>query len=250
MKYILLIAVLHLAYSGLAQSVSRMPDSVRRMVDEQNGVQRNLPRQFTTAVAEVNADDVIKNKLVKLALKNADLSIEDANIEIAEIGRRKANTSMLSSVSIGGNINEFVINNSAAANFFPKYNAGIAIPLDIFAKTKAEKRTADQMINIGEARKQQRIKTIRTNVLVLYEIYKEKSQQVQLQKISMESDLEAYDKGQKDFVTGDGITLSELNNLYKVTIMEKAVLATKEKEFNIAVIELEEMIGTSLDKVL
>lgn len=250
MKYLLTLALLVSAHYMEAQTVSRMPDSVRRIIDEENGVKTNMPRQYGASLPQARADDIIKEKLVKLAIKNADLSIEDANIEIAHISRKKASTTMLSSVSLGGNVNEFVINNSPAANFFPKYNAGFSVPLDIFAKNKAEKRTADQVINISEAQRAQKIKTIRTSVLLLYEEYKEKVLQVQLQKISMESDLESYEKGQKDFVTGDGVTLEELNQLYKVTIVEKAVLATKEKELNMAIIQLEAVIGTSLAKAL
>ena len=156
---------------------------------------------------------------------------------------------MLSSINLGANANEFVINNSPQANFFPKYNLGVSIPLDLFAKNKAEKQTANQMITINTAQKDIIEKTIRTKVLILYETYKEKKQIVELQKMAMEDDIAAYEKAQQDYADNI-ITLEDLNKIYKSSVNEKSILATKQKEYNISIIELEEAIGTSLAKAL
>ena len=245
MKTALLIFILAIASKTNAQSLSRMPDSVRKVVDQYNGVsegQVNLP-------IEKYNEDQIKSKLIKLALQSAQIAAADANISIAEIERRKANSSLLSSVNIGGNVNEFVINNSPAASFFPKYNFGLSISMDAFAKNKAEKKTADQMIIFNKSQKEQLENNIRAKVLIQYELYKEKKELVQLQKIAMEEDVAAYEKAQNDF-QNDEITMEELNKLYKATITEKALLATKEKDLNIAIIQIEELIGMSLEKAL
>ena len=222
-----------------------MPDSVRKAVDEYNGV-----GQVVKTPQPALSDDAIKEKLVKLALKNnAEVTAADAQIRIAEISRKRANSSMLSSVNLGANANEFVINNSPAANFFPKYNIGVSIPLDLFAKNKAEKQTANQMITINTAQKELVEKSIRAKVLILYETYKEKKQLVELQKMAMEEDIAAYEKAQQDYAENI-ITLEDVNKIYKASVNEKSILATKQKEFNIAVIELEEAIGMPLSKAL
>jgi outer membrane protein TolC len=241
----MLIFILAITSKTNAQSLSRMPDSVRKVVDQNNGVSKgkvNLP-------IEKYSEDEIKSKLIKLALQSAQLAAADANISIAEIERRKANSSLLSSVNFGGNVNEFVINNSPAASFFPKYNFGLSISLDAFAKNKAEKKTADQMIIFNKSQKEQLENNIRAKVLIQYELYKEKKELVQLQKIAMEEDVAAYEKAQNDF-QNDEITMEELNKLYKATITEKALLFTKEKDLNIAIIQIEELIGMSLEKAL
>lgn len=229
--------------SVYAQTVAKMPDSVRRAVDEYNGVNR-APQ--TNGVPD---DEVIKGRLVKLALKNAQLTAADANVEIAEIARKKAGSSILSSVNLGGNVNEFVINNSPAANFFPKYNAGVSIPLDLFAKTKAEKRTANQTIIVNKAQRDLVEANLKSRVLIQYEVYKERKEQVRLQKIAMEDDLAAYERAQKDFQE-DAITLEELNKIYKTSITEKSFLAAKERDLQIAVLQLEEIIGVPLSSVI
>jgi hypothetical protein len=241
----MLIFILAITSKTNAQSLSRMPDSVRKVVDQYNGVSKgkvNLP-------IEKYSEDQIKSKLITLALQSAQLAAADANISIAEIERRKANSSLLSAVNFGGNVNEFVINNSPAASFFPKYNFGLSISLDAFAKNKAEKKTADQMIIFNKSQKEQLENNIRAKVLIQYELYKEKKELVQLQKIAMEEDVAAYEKAQNDF-QNDEITMEELNKLYKATITEKALLVTKEKDLNIAIIQIEEMIGMSLEKAL
>ena len=247
MKLFFLALILVCGNMVTGQSLSKMPDSVRKSVDEYNGVGQ-VVKADKPAVALT--DDAIKEKLVKLALKNnAEITAADASIRIAEISRKKANSSMLSSVNLGANANEFVINNSPQANFFPKYNLGVSIPLDIFAKNKAEKQTANQMITINTAQKDIIEKNIRTKVLILYETYKEKKQIVELQKMAMEDDIAAYEKAQQDYADAI-ITLEDLSKIYKSSVNEKSILATKQKEFNISVIELEEAIGTPLAKAL
>lgn len=229
---------------ALAQSLSKMPDSVRKQVDEYTGVAR------TASNVTIDDERRLKEKLVQLAIKRSnEVKMAEAQVEVAEIARKKAKSTLLSSVSLGANANEFVINNSAAANFFPKYNIGLAIPLDLFAKAKAEKKTADQLIAVNTANKNLAEQNIRTRVLMLYETYKEKKEILELQKIAMENDISAYQKGQQDYAA-NLITLDELNKIYKGSVNERSILATKQKEYNISVIELEQAIGVSLDKVL
>ena len=248
MKFLALVFFLACTQLLFAQSLSKMPDSVRKAVDNYNGV--------GTAVAtsasknQMTDENVIKERLIKLALKNnPEIRMADAYIDVAEISRKKANSTILNSINLGGNANEFVINNSPQANFFPKYNVGISIPLDLFAKAKAEKHTADKQIEINTAQKEIKERSIKMKVLTLYEIYKEKKEQVQLQKIAMEDDIAAYEKAQQDYAANI-ITLSELNKLYKASINEKSILALKQRELNIAIIDLEDAIGTSLDKAI
>ncbi len=234
--------------SGKAQTIARVPDSVRKAVDKYNGV--NQPdKKNTPAAKEISEDDMIKEKLVALALNGPQVKAADGAIGIAETARSKANSSMLSSVTVGANLNEFALGNSSTGSLYPKYNLGLSIPLDILAKNKAEKKTADQNIAINKYQKQQVEAFLKSKVLVQYETYKEKKELLQFQKRSMEDDLAAYDKAQKDF-KDEVITFEELNKIYKISITERALLVSKEKDLNIAIIQLEEIIGVPLNTVL
>jgi outer membrane protein TolC len=245
MKMLLVVLLIVSGNNIFAQSLGKMPDSVRKIVDEYTGVSKTVNPPANIILSE----DQIKTKFISLALKNAQITAADANVNIAEIARKKASSSMLSSINLGGNVNEFVINNSPQANFYPKFNLGVTIPLDIVSKNKAEKKTADQMIIISNAQRDQIVANIRARVLVQYEIYKERKEQVELQKIAMEDDLAAYERAQKDFKE-DAITLEELNKIYKASIAEKSFLAAKERDLNVAIIQMEELIGVPLQTAL
>jgi len=242
-KVILLI----LLFSGnkiMAQSLTKIPDSVRKLVDEYNMVNTNKSNKNIIKTPLSN-DEEIKEKLISLALNNPLIRVSISNINNAETARKKANTSLLSSVNIGGNINEFVISNPQAAAFFPKYNLGVSIPLDLLIKNKAEKKTADEMILIAKAQKEQLETNLKTKVLVQYEIYKEEKELLQFKKIALDGANDNYEKAQKDF-KDEVILIDELNKMYKLYIAEKALLVSKEKDYNIAVILLEELIGLKL----
>lgn len=239
-----------IAESISAQTVAKMPDSIRHIVDEYNGVITSSSRPSVNKASYiVDSDQVIKDKLIKLALKNDAITAADANITIAEINRKKANSSFLSSISIGGNVNEFVVDNSPQANFFPKYNLNVGIPLDIVARSKQEKHVADQNIIITNAQKELLKKNIKARVLILYATYKEKKHQVELQRIANEDDATGYENAQKDF-KDEVISLEQLNKMYRGMILQKAVLVEKERDFDIATIQLEELIGVPVQSVL
>jgi outer membrane protein TolC len=238
MKMFLFVYFFTLIGQVYSQSLNKVSDSTRNLVNEYKGNKKTL-----------SEDERIVEKLLKLALKNPQIASADANLKIAEISRKKAGSSLLNSISAAGNINEFTINGTAAAAFYPKYNLGIIVPFDIFARTQAEKNSADQMIIINTSQRLLIEANLKARVLIQYELYKEKKQLVELQKIAMEDDIAAYVRAQKDFKENN-IMIEELNRIYKTSIVEKAILATKEKDLNVAIIQLEEIIGTPIKTVL
>lgn len=251
MKLNVIILILLLSHTGVGQSLQKIPDSIRNKKINQNPKSSEIEKKVLSNDSLVNIspdDELIKQKLIKLALKNPSFIVADANIAIAELNRKKANTAWLSQISAGANINEFVIQGSAAASFFPKYNLGVSIPFDIIQKTKLAKTTADQTIIINEAMKTQQSIAIKAEVLTRYENYKEKKQLVELQKISMENDLSAYENAQIDYAEGT-LKISEMNKVYQSYVNEKSKLVSREREVNVAIIQLEEIIGVPLKSI-
>lgn len=242
MKGMLLAVLIGVAMNNCsAQTIARVPDSARNKM-ERDMWERNEKKK--------DADEEwVRNKLISLALKNPILQQAEANVQIAKINRVKANSTLLGAVSVGANINEFVFNNSAAASFFPKYNIGLTVPLDLFSKSKSNKEIADQTITINEALKVQQTNAIKAEVLARYENYKEKKELVELQKISLENDLIAYQSAQKDYAE-ETIKLVEMNKLYQSYINEKAKLVSIERDLNVSIIQLEELIGVPLEEAL
>ncbi len=247
MNKMTLIVFLLSGFAAPAQPVVKAADSLKKANNQNpNSMKPLLP--YAT-IRTLPKEDEIKADLILLALNNAQAVAADASVRIAMIARRKANSSFLSSVSLGGNVNEFVINNSPAANFFPKYNFGLAIPLDMFAKNKAEKRTADEMIIINTSQKAVIGEALKAKVLIQYENYKEKKELLELQRISLDDDIAAYDKAQKDY-KDDLITIDDVNRVYRELIRSRSIIVSREKDLNIAIIEIEETIGVALKTVL
>ncbi len=246
MKIVILLFFIFSFSTTMGQAIARVPDSIRKKIDQANGVSR--PMQKSGQKIIMSEEEFIKEKLIALALNNPQVKAVDASIVIAETARKKANSSLLSSINVGANLNEFALSNSAIASLFPKYNLGVSIPMDIFARSKAEKKTADQNIIINKYQKQQVENFLKAKVLAQYEVYKEKKELLQFHKRSMEDDIAAYEKAQKDF-KDEVITLEELNKIYKVSLAERGTLISKEKDLNIAIIQLEEIIGVTLTTV-
>ncbi len=218
-----------------AQRIQQVPDSLRP--------------KFNNAQQAIDTEQEIKNHLVRLALKNPVFTSDDAAIEIAELNRKKANSSWLSSVNMGANINEFVINNSPAGNFYPKYNLGLLVPLDIYSRNKNERKVGDQNIIIANAVKQQRMNEIKAETLIRYENFKEQKELVNLQKVSTDNNYSDYLAAQTNYADGT-IAVDVLNKIYQGYVLEQFKLITFKKQLNVAIIQLEEIIGVPLSRAL
>ena len=155
----------------------------------------------------------------------------------------------LGNVSLGANINEFVVNNSAAASFFPKYNLGVILPLDIIAKTKRDKIVANENLNVAEELLTDKLQTIKTEVLTRYESYKEMKEVVFLQKSFLEYDFSNYETARAAYADGTG-SIFDMNKSHQNYLLGKSKLVSLEKELNVSIIRLEEMINVPLEKAL
>lgn len=245
MRFLLFTICLAVTSVTFGQRINQVPDTLRKPQAEPTEKVAKKVQEDGQQI--VTADDVIKNQLVKIALRNPAFAIADANIEIAELNRKRAGASWLNSISLGGNINEFVIQNSDRATFFPKYNAGISLPLGTFSRVKNEKRIADQEILIAEATRTQQEMQIKAETLTRYENFKERSELVTLQNISLANNLDDYKLAQKNFEEGT-ITIEVLNRIYQNYMNERNKLVSYQRDLNVSIIALEEMLGMPLQK--
>ncbi len=244
--FLFTIIILSTGASLRAQRIAQVPDSVRKKIQASNARenQRNVPD-----ISKLDQDSLIKVKLVQLAQANTTVVVADANIRIAEANLALAKKGWLSSVTAGANINEFVVQGSSLASFFPKYNLGIAVPFDILAKMKREKRLAQENLLINNEAKKDKLQYLRTEVLISYETYKERKELVVIQKNSIEYDYSAYLAAQNAYSQGDA-KVEEMDKAYQTYLGQKVLLVSKELDLKIAVIQLEQLIGTPLDAAI
>lgn len=253
MKIFFFCCIIFLAETACAQRIRQVPDSLRKkpkvsvpVSSQKKKPEVSIPRASAEAT---DNEQEIKNRLVKLALNNPVFTADDATIEIAVLNRKKANASWLSSITLGGNINEFVVNNSPTANFYPKYNFGVLVPLDIYSRNKNERKVGDQNIIIANAEKQQRMNEIKAETLIRYENYKEQKELVNLEKVSVDNNYSDYKAAQNNYADGT-VTVDVLNKVYQGYVLEQFKLVTLKKQLNVAIIQLEEIIGVPLSKAL
>lgn len=243
----LMLVLFWCCFDAVGQRIQQVPDSIRKKYEVQQQEKRAREKGPVIDYASLNQDSLIKIKLVNLAMNNPNVLIADANIRIAEANQKQARLAWLNSVVVGANINEFVVQNSAAASFFPKYNIGASVPLDIFSRTKREKKVAHENIIISHESKKDRQTLLKSEVLMRYENYKEKREVVILQKSYMEYDYSAYEAAQRAYSDGD-MTIDDMNKTHQIYLTEKSKLVTRERDLNIAIIQLEELIGVPLSE--
>ena len=231
--------------SASAQRIGNRPDTTRQRIPV-NALQNKYVKRD---IGTLNQDSLIKIKLVELAMTNSSIEILDANIRNAATDLKLAKNSWLGSVSAGANINEFVIQNNPGASLFPKYNLGVAIPFDIVAKTKRNRKVGEENLYITEKIKEGKMASLRIDILIRYESYKEKKEQVRLQQISMDNDYQGYLSAQKDYAEGT-ILLDVMNKSYQNYVGEQAKLVTRQYDLAVAKLQLEEYIGISLEAAI
>jgi len=205
--------------------------------------------QRTQDVLNAKNDSLIKVKLVQLAMNNPQLKIADASIQIAKSDISKANNSWLSTVNASANINEFVVNGSPGALYYPKYNFGLSIPFDIASKTKNLKKTANENLIINKELKKDKAEVIKAQVLMAYENYKEQRELVLIEKSFIEYKFAADEGAQQAFTDGE-ITIDDMNKMHQAYLQEKEKLITRQRDFNVAIIMLEQIVGVPLEQAI
>ena len=234
-----------------AQRIAQVPDSIRKKyaVPRPPSVAQPKKDQQSPDFSKMNDDSLVKVKLVQLATNNSAIHILDANIRISQAEAENAKKSWLGSLSANGNVNELVVKNSPAASFFPKYNFGVSIPFDIFTKLKRDRKVADEKVYITKEVRDERFREIKAEVLMRYENYKAKRDITLLQQNFLENELSAYEAAQKSYTDGE-IKLDEMNKAYQSYLTEKVKLITLQNDLNVAVIQLEQLIGVPFDDVI
>jgi outer membrane protein TolC len=199
----------------------------------------------------------IREKLVRLALQNPDYEVADRQLTIAGYQVKKAKGGWLSVLAVQGNLNEFAFKKSITVNgitynpsvYYPKYNIGANIPFSLFSDKKNDIKIAKENVSIAEAGKNQRFREIKAEVLTKYEDYLLYQQKLDLQTQITQDTKTAYLASEKDFKEG-AIKQDEYNKSYRGYVDEKIRQAEYQRDFNVVKLQLEKMIGVSMDDVI
>lgn len=199
----------------------------------------------------------IREKLVRLALQNPDYEIADRTLAIANYQVKKARGNWLSFLAVQGNLNEFAFKGATTINgvtynpsvYYPKYNIGASIPFSFFSDRKNELNIAKENVSIAQAQKNERFRDIKAEVLTKYEDYLLYQQKLDLQSQVTQDARTAYLAAEKDFQDG-AIKQDEYNKSYRGYTDEKVRQAEYLRDLNVVKLQLEKMIGVSIDDLV
>jgi len=198
----------------------------------------------------------VRERLVQLAMQNPQYEMADHAANAAEYQIRIAKGNWLNIFSASGNVNEFTINkltgtgSEATQNiYYPKYNLGLTIPMDLFSRQKNTVRIAKENYLMAEAAKNDRFRQIRAEVLTKYEDYLLDKQMLEFQSQVAQDEFTLYKRAEKDFQDGI-IKLEEFEKTYKGWVEEQEKKLSYQRNLNVIKLDIERIIGVKLDDVL
>jgi outer membrane protein TolC len=215
------------------------------------GVSQNI--DYNRVILPDNAQNISDlERLVQLAWQNhPDNMILDNRVEVARENVKITRATWVEGLKITGGINEFLIsepvNNFVGGRLFPAYQFGLEIPLSIFSYRKS--RAAEMMVINEELSVNSRKLEIRAEVSEHYQNYRFNQQALQIQAEMTENAFNTFALIEDRFKNGEA-SLNEYNNAFNNYKNEQLKRANAQRNFEIAKIKLERLVGLDLNSVL
>ena len=193
-------------------------------------------------------------RLIQLAWNNHPsnkLVLEELNHSNYFI--KEARYNWLPEIYAVGNINEFNIDPSAdldnRSQFFPRYNFSVRFSLESFALTPIKVKAAKSQMSINSHLVNERKIEVRTNVLSTLERFKERYKILRFRRQLMEDVLQVYKDAEKQFYQGN-IKMDEYRVASQAYSLRAESVIEAESEFNQIKLEIEGMIGLSMQDII
>jgi outer membrane protein TolC len=210
----------------------------------QNPVNSTYHRNDTAKVMDV------REKLVQLAMQNPNYEVADRTVNKSLYELRKAKGSWLGSLNVSANVNEFTLDkNNPAANFYPRYNFGVNVPLDMFTTKGNDVKIARENYLIAEANRNDKYRQIRAEVLTRYEDYLMYKERLESQVRITQDEQLIFKSKERDFEDGI-INQEEYTKFSKAYEEAKLRRGEYQRNLNVSKYDLERMIGMTLEEAL
>ncbi len=194
----------------------------------------------------------VREKLVHLAMQNPDYEISDRMVNRSFYELQKAKGGWLGAVSAQYNVNEFSLKQNSGngvANLYPRYNFGVNVPLDLFTTQRNNVKAARETYMISEAERNKQFRNIRAEVLTRYEDFLMYKTLLDLQVRLTQDEYTTYITKEKDFQE-NFIDQKEYNQFVRSYNEQLAKQAETQRNYNIAKLRIEEMIGIPIEQVI
>jgi len=196
-----------------------------------------------------NADSVIEQKLVELALKGPEAQRVEHQNKVYEYQLKSAKNSWMNFLTLSANYNDQTFANANnTAYVYPKYFFGLNIPLGTIISGKQAK-IAKETVAIGELTQEEVKRKIRADVIGRYRQYKAQAEVITLETSYM-NDLQAALTDAEDKFRKGTISFDTYNSALKNRNDEQAKIINLKLEQDLTKLEIERMIGTNLETVV
>ncbi len=211
----------------------------------------SLKAQKTTTTPTVtDTATTIEGRLVELAMKSPEALKIDHENKIYEYQLRNAKNSWMNLLSISTTYNDqsFARGSQPANIVYPKYFFGINLPLGTLLSRTAVK-SAREGVEIGKLNEEETRRQIKVNILSKYKQYKAQGELIALETGFM-NDLQAALTQAEDKFRKGAITFDAYNASLRSRNDEQAKLINLKLAQDLLKLDIEKMIGVSLESVI
>jgi outer membrane protein TolC len=195
-------------------------------------------------------DSIVERKLVELALSSPSSEAAKHQNKISEYQLKTAKSAWLNILSLSANYNDqtFAKQNPNNQVVYPKFFAGINIPLGVLF-SRSPVKAAQEQIAIGKINEEIIARSLKVEILSKYKQYKTIDQLITHQQEVVDDYKAGLLQAEKKFSNGE-ITIEAYNSSSRNHNDELAKLLNLRLQQDIIRLEIERIIGTSLDTVM
>ena len=212
-----------------------------------------IPPVAGKALSSPVNDTAIENRLVALALDGPEYDGSAHLNKINELELKKAKATWLNLLSLSTQLNDQSFKPQTqvgqVAYVYPKYFFGITIPLGIIFSQGGTVKTARESLAYAQDQQKVLARQIRANVLTKYKQYKLDEDLIEMESELINDVLAISTQAEDNFKNGT-ITVDIYISAQRTKNEEMVKLKNLQLQRDLVQIDLERMIGTSLDEVI
>lgn len=195
--------------------------------------------------------DSIEEKLVELALNGPSIKSSQSQSKINEYQLRGQKNTWVNSLTLNANYNNqtYTQGNQNGSIFFPGMTFGFTIPLGTILSNGTRVKAAKQQVAISNFTQEQLVRNIRAEVIGKYRQYISYGQLISIQNQTVDDEETAYLQAKEQF-RNNIIKIEDYNTAQKLYNIELTKKINLELERDLLKLEIERLIGKSLDAVI
>ncbi len=201
---------------------------------------------------EPPTDSMIENRLVALALEGPRYSASNHQVKVSAANLQKAKRSWMNLLSVSVNYNDQSFAKPSTLNqtgyVYPKYFFGLTIPIGLFFTMGPDIKAAKETMEINKSNQESLARNLRTEVLGKWKQYRNYGELILLQNTIVVDQQTVLATAEKKFK--DGGSFDDYNKQNHSYSDEKAKMLNLQLQQDLIRLDIEALIGTSLDSVI